>query len=198
MSRNFKKCLITGSTGSGGSYLVEHILKKDKKIKIFGLYRSSGYLNFLKKKYKKKISFYKVDLKNFSLLKKLIIYIKPDLVFHMASNANVRESFDSPVECTNNNNLITVNLLEAVRQLKLNPLIIICSTSEVYGAVKKKRYTHKGRAKYSSCQSIRCFKSFSRFNISSVLQIVSFKNNYYQNVFLYKFKTIKSLSNSLC
>ena len=138
MSRNFKKCLITGSTGSGGSYLVEHILKKDKKIKIFGLYRSSGYLNFLKKKYKKKISFYKVDLKNFSLLKKLIINIKPDLIFHMASNANVRESFDSPVECANNNNLITINLLEIVRQLKLNPLIIICSTSEVYGAVKKK------------------------------------------------------------
>ena len=56
----------------------------------------------------------------------------------MASNANVRESFDSPVECANNNNLITINLLEIVRQLKLNPLIIICSTSEVYGAVKKK------------------------------------------------------------
>ena len=56
----------------------------------------------------------------------------------MASNANVRESFDSPVECTNNNNLITVNLLENIRQLKQDPLIIICSTSEVYGAVTKK------------------------------------------------------------
>ena len=38
MNRNFKRCLITGITGSGGSYLAEHILKKDKNIKIFELY----------------------------------------------------------------------------------------------------------------------------------------------------------------
>ena len=40
MNRKFKKCFITGITGSGGSYLCETILKKDKKIKIFGTYRS--------------------------------------------------------------------------------------------------------------------------------------------------------------
>ena len=34
--------------------------------------------------------------------------------------------------------MITVNLLEAVRQLNFKPLIIICSTSEVYGNVEKK------------------------------------------------------------
>ena len=50
MNRKFKKCLITGITGSGGSYLAEYILKKDSNIQIFGLYRSNGYLNFLKKK----------------------------------------------------------------------------------------------------------------------------------------------------
>jgi GDP-4-dehydro-6-deoxy-D-mannose reductase len=138
MNRNFKKCLITGSTGSGGSYLVEHILKKNKRVKIFGLYRSKGYLDFLKNKYKKRISFFKIDLKKFSSLKKIIKNINPDLIFHMASNANVRESFDYPVECISNNNLITINLLETIRQLKINPLTIICSTSEVYGAVKKK------------------------------------------------------------
>jgi GDP-D-mannose dehydratase len=49
MNRSFKNCLITGVTGSGGSYLAEHILKKDKKIKIFGLYRSNGYKNLLEK-----------------------------------------------------------------------------------------------------------------------------------------------------
>ena len=58
LNRNFKRCLITGSTGSGGSYLCEYILKKDKKIKIHGTYRSKGFLNLLKKKYKKKINVY--------------------------------------------------------------------------------------------------------------------------------------------
>ena len=31
INRKFKKCLITGITGSGGSYLAEHILAKDNK-----------------------------------------------------------------------------------------------------------------------------------------------------------------------
>ena len=28
--RRFKKCIVTGATGSGGSYLIEHILNKKK------------------------------------------------------------------------------------------------------------------------------------------------------------------------
>jgi GDP-mannose 4,6-dehydratase len=138
MNRHFKRCLITGVTGSGGSYLAEHILKKDKNIKIFGLYRSEGYKRLLKKISKKRFFFHRVDLKDFFKLKKIVKKIRPDVIFHIASNADVRASFESPIELTNNNNLITVNLLESIRQLKQDPLIIICSTSEVYGAVSKK------------------------------------------------------------
>lgn len=138
MSRIFKRCLITGIAGSGGSYLAEYILKKSKNTKIFGLYRSKGYKNLLKKKYKNKIKFFKVDLTNYKLLNKKIKLIKPDVIFHLASNADVRGSFDFPILHAKNNNLITVNLLEAVRKSNLNPVIMICSTSEVYGNVQKK------------------------------------------------------------
>ena len=48
INRKFNKCLITGITGSGGSYLTEHILTKDNKIKIFGIYRSVGNKKLLK------------------------------------------------------------------------------------------------------------------------------------------------------
>jgi len=37
MSRKFKRCLITGITGSGGSYLAEHILKKNRNINLDSL-----------------------------------------------------------------------------------------------------------------------------------------------------------------
>ena len=50
MNRKFMRCLITGITGSGGSYLCEHILSKKEKVKIYGTYRSPGYLKYLKKK----------------------------------------------------------------------------------------------------------------------------------------------------
>ena len=138
MSRVFKRCLITGIGGSGGSYLAEHILKRSHATKIFGFRRSIGNSAYLKKKYKSKISITKIDLNNFKNLKKKISIIKPDVIFHLASNADVRNSFFEPLKFSENNNMITINLLEALKQLKSNSIIIICSTSEVYGNVEKK------------------------------------------------------------
>ena len=135
INRKFKKCLITGITGSGGSYLAEHILTKDDKIKIFGIYRSSGNKKLLKNK---RIKLFKGDLCNFKKTQKIIKKINPNIIFHLASTSNVRESFDSPKKTIENNNAITLNLLEIIRTNKINSLIIICSTSEVYGKVTKK------------------------------------------------------------
>ena len=135
INRKFKKCLITGITGSGGSYLAEHILLRNKKIKIFGIYRSPGFKNILKSK---RIKLFKGDLCNFKKTQTIIKEINPDLIFHLASTANVRESFDQPLKIIKNNNKITLNLLETIRKNKINPLIVICSTSEVYGQVSKK------------------------------------------------------------
>ena len=138
MNRNFKRCLITGVGGSGGSYLAEHILKKSPSTKIFGFYRSIGFSTYLKKKYKSKITLKKVDLRNYKELKKKLKITKPDVIFHLASNADVRNSFFEPIKFSENNNMITINLLEALRQLNSKALVIICSTSEVYGNVPSK------------------------------------------------------------
>jgi nucleoside-diphosphate-sugar epimerase len=193
MIRNFKKCLITGITGSGGSYLAEHILKKTKNIKIFGLYRSNGYKDLLKKNTNKKISFFKVDLKNFPKLKKIIQGINPDVVFHMASNADVRASFDNPIEFTNNNNLITVNLLESFRQLKQDPIIVICSTSEVYGAVTKKDVPINENQKIAPVNPYAVSKTFQdllsqvyfkSFNLKIIItRMFSYTNSRRNNLF---------------
>ena len=133
-NRIFKKCLITGITGSGGSYLAEHIKKKDKKIKIIGTSRQKN--SKISKNLKKISKIKQLNLLNFQKLKKFLINSKPDLIFHIASYADVRKSFFSPIKVINNNNKITLNLLEAVRILKISPLIVICSSSEVYGNVK--------------------------------------------------------------
>ena len=131
--RRFKKCIVTGATGSGGSYLIEHILNKKKSIKIFGFYRSKGYFDDLKKY--KNCKLIKINLLDYKNTKKQINKIKPDVIFHLASDANVRNSFDDPINNSINNNTITINLLEAVRQLNIDPVILICSSSEVYGNV---------------------------------------------------------------
>jgi len=77
-------------------------------------------------------------LNNFLKTKKIINKIKPDLVFNLASNADVRKSFDFPYEFLQNNHNSTLNLLESIRKCNLKSLFIHCSTSEVYGKVSKK------------------------------------------------------------
>ena len=135
-NRKFKNCLITGITGSGGSYLAEHIRKKDKKLKILGTTRKK--ISTIDKNLKKISKISKLNLLNYNKTKKYLKNNEPDLIFHIASYADVRKSFFSPIKVINNNNNITLNLLEAVRYLKIKPLIILCSSSEVYGNVNIK------------------------------------------------------------
>tara|TARA_A100001011_G_scaffold400027_1_gene511825 strand:- start:4803 stop:5759 length:957 start_codon:yes stop_codon:yes gene_type:complete len=133
--RKFKKVFITGICGSGGSFLAEYINNNYPNVQIYGTYRKRNFNNL--KKIFKKIQLYRCDFNNYASTKKILNKIKPCAIFHLASNADVRLSFDNPKEIINNNNNITINLLEAVRKLEINPIILICSTSEVYGTVKK-------------------------------------------------------------
>ena len=61
--RNFKRVLITGISGSGGSYLAERILNRFPEISIHGISRwhSTTTVNNLRK-IKDKISIYECDL----------------------------------------------------------------------------------------------------------------------------------------
>lgn len=163
MNRKFKKILITGISGSGGSYLAEHILKKKKKIKIYGFFRNKKNLKNLSPIAKSKISATKLDMNNYNDLKKKIKKINPDLIYHLATHAHVRESFDKPRLTTSNNTIITVNLLEAIRELKFKPLIIICSSSEVYGAVKKSDMPINENQRIAPINPYAATKSFQDF-----------------------------------
>ena len=138
INRKFKSCYITGITGSGGSYLAEYISKIDKKIKIFGTYRGKKKIDLINKKTLKRINLSKLNFDDYKSIKNFISKKKPELIFHLASNADVRFSFTEPKKIIRDNTVITLNLLDAVRECTYKPLIVICSTSEVYGLVKKK------------------------------------------------------------
>tara|TARA_B100001964_G_scaffold222328_1_gene267151 strand:- start:799 stop:1761 length:963 start_codon:yes stop_codon:yes gene_type:complete len=134
--RIFKKALITGISGSGGSYLAEYIIKNQKKTKVYGIYRkrTENLTNLIKER----SNLIKCDLNNYKKVLHSIKKINPDVIFHLASNADVKKSFNYPREIINNNNNCTLNLLEAIREAEINPIIQVCSTSEVYGMVNKK------------------------------------------------------------
>ncbi|TSC88509.1 MAG: GDPmannose 4,6-dehydratase [Microgenomates group bacterium Gr01-1014_7] len=136
----FKKVLITGITGFVGSHLAEYILKEHKDTKIYGLVRwrspKDNILGIMDQ-----INLCLGDLEDYSSLEKILSEVKPDVIFHLAAQSYVDFSFIAPISTLQANVIGTANLLESIKNLKLqekyDPIIHICSSSEVYGQVKE-------------------------------------------------------------
>lgn len=138
LKRISRKVLITGISGAGGSFLAEYIVNNHPKVKVHGISRwhSATFDNL--KYIRNKITVHEADLTDIASIIEVLRKVKPDAIFNLASYANVLTSFKTPTAVMYNNILGTNNLFEAVRILKINPIIQHCSTSEVYGQVDPK------------------------------------------------------------
>lgn len=139
ISAQIKRVLITGITGSGGSYLAEYIVRNHPGVEVHGLGRwhSTTTADNLRG-IRENVTVHECDLADLSSIIEALRKAEPDAIFHLAAHANVRASFITPTSVLSNNILGTSNLFEAVRLLKLDPVIQLCSTSEVYGQVDPK------------------------------------------------------------
>ena len=133
------KVLITGINGSGASYLAEYIVDNHPSCQVHGIVRwhsTSTSKNLAK--IKKRVSIYECDLNDLASILRVLKTVNPNYIFHIASYANVKASFDYPSVVYNNNIIGTSNFFEAIRLTGINPRIQLCSTSEVYGQVDPK------------------------------------------------------------
>ena len=132
------RALITGITGFVGSHLAEYILENHTEVEVAGFVRwrspkvnIEGVLD--------RVALYYGNLLDFPSVRSMLAEYKPDVIFHLAAQSYVDFSFLAPIETLETNIVGTCNLLEAVKQLKqsdsYNPVIHICSSSEVYGQV---------------------------------------------------------------
>jgi len=131
------KLLITGITGFVGSHLAEYLLGLAEGHQVYGLCRWRSPRDNLINVYDR-IRMLEADLADLGGLVRHMEAIQPDVVFHLAAQSYVPTSFNSPVHTLWTNVIGTANLLEAVRIAGINPVIHICSSSEVYGQVEDK------------------------------------------------------------
>lgn len=126
------RVLITGACGFIGSHLVDYIYENFPIVKIYGT-RYNPQVNL--DEIKGKVELFECDVRNKGLLKHIIKQIKPDKIFHLAAQSYPAVSWKDPVGTINDNVLGTVNLFEAIRDLKLDPVILIAGSSAEYGIV---------------------------------------------------------------
>ncbi|MEK7507147.1 MAG: GDP-mannose 4,6-dehydratase [Patescibacteria group bacterium] len=135
-----RKVFITGITGFVGSHLADYILANHPDTKIIGFLRWRSPKDNIKH-ILNKIQLEYGDLIDLSSIKSAINKHRPDAIFHLAAQSYVDFSFRAPVKTLEDNVIGTCNLLETVKELKLSskydPVIHVCSSSEVYGQVTK-------------------------------------------------------------
>lgn len=137
MKREFETALITGINGSGGSYLADYIATHWPSVELHGIARwHTNSKNNLVDAGKKALV-HECDLTDLSAVIRVLDRVQPDVIFHLASHANVRACFDTPLSVMKNNIDCTQNLFEAVRFVRPQAVVQMCSTSEVYGQVRQ-------------------------------------------------------------
>lgn len=150
-----KSVLITGQTGFKGSWLAiwlnalgakvcGYALPAPKTANNFRLSRVAGCLE----------KHIEADIRDYRRLKKCLRDAKPDFIFHLAAQSLVRESYRAPLDTFETNVGGTVNLLEAVRELKParvrsgRPCVVVVVTSD-------KCYENTGKAfAYRECDPL--------------------------------------------
>ena len=128
------KNLITGIGGFVASHLADLLLEKGEEV--YGTYRWTEDLSRIEH-IKDKIKLIPCDLNDLSSMIKSLEESNPDFVYHLAAQSYVTDSFSNPGITIQTNTMGTLNLLEAVKHTKQDPIIHICSSSEVYGQVKE-------------------------------------------------------------
>tara|TARA_Y100000816_G_scaffold292619_1_gene289167 strand:+ start:1768 stop:2847 length:1080 start_codon:yes stop_codon:yes gene_type:complete len=133
-----KKVLITGHTGFKGAWLTAVLLRN--KAKIIGISKDIPTNPSLYKilKLEKKIKDHRFDLSSYEKFKKVLISEKPDIIFHLAAQAIVSKSYKDPKKTWNSNLISSLNLLEILRKLKKNCIVVLITSDKCYFNVEKK------------------------------------------------------------
>lgn len=110
-----RKVFITGHTGFKGSWLCLWLHSLGAKVTGYALEPPTNPSLFRLSKLAELITSTKGDIRDRENLKKCMVVAEPEIVFHLAAQPLVRDSYRVPVETYETNVMGTVNILEAVR-----------------------------------------------------------------------------------
>jgi GDP-4-dehydro-6-deoxy-D-mannose reductase len=129
------KILITGGAGFIGSHLADFIVKKGFRDVYVGYWSGDSLENVAHLKGRARLV--RLDINKSEAVRKFIARIKPDLIFHLAAQSYVTESWNRPKETLETNIIGTFNLYDAVIREGTNPVIITACSSAEYGTTTR-------------------------------------------------------------
>lgn len=119
-----KRALVTGSLGFVGKYLREELEKNGYDVVGIDVRDAEKTI--------------KCDLLNADETLKAVMKVKPDIIIHLAGQADVGLSWKIPQKTFEINVLAAVNLMEAVRSTNLQTRVVLIGSSDEYGQLREK------------------------------------------------------------
>ena len=174
---NNKKVFITGHTGFKGSWLCIILSYLNSEIFGYSLKASKNSL-FIKSKIKKKLTSNTYsDINNISKLKKKLKQSQPEIIFHLAAQPLVLESYKKPLKTFTTNIIGTLNLLECVRNIKSVKSIVIITTDKVYKINKK-------NIPYKELDQLEGFDPYSASKVGAEIIVDSYIKSFFKKTVL--------------
>ncbi len=129
------KALITGGAGFIGSTLVDRLLAEDWSVDVADDLSSGNLGNLADARGvgDRRFSFHRIDIRN-AAITDLIASRKPDVVFHLAAQADVRVSVAKPQFDAEVNLVGLLNVCEGARAAGASKVVFASSGGTIYGS----------------------------------------------------------------
>jgi CDP-glucose 4,6-dehydratase len=131
-----KTILITGHTGFKGSWLSLWLTHIGAKVVGISVDIPSIPSNFIASSLEGIITDYRVDIRDLKAVSSIVSRVQPDFVFHLAAQALVRPSYESPIDTISINAIGTSNILEALKEVKKKVAVVMITSDKSYDNVE--------------------------------------------------------------
>lgn len=127
-----KRVFVTGHTGFKGTWLVRTLLGAGAEVTGYALEPPTDPSLYALTETGKDIQSIIGDIRDLDHVTSSMQEAKPEIVFHLAAQPIVRQSYQDPVDTYSTNVMGTVNLLEAVRKTSSVRSCVNVTTDKVY------------------------------------------------------------------
>lgn len=167
-----KKIFITGHTGFKGSWLCKILSNVGAEITGYSLPLSSELSLFQIADIEKDIHSITGDIRDYGSLRKAFDEAKPEIVFHLAAQPIVRDSYKYPAYTYETNVMGTVNILECIRNNSCVRSFLNVTTDKVY-------LNKEWEWGYRENDELDGFDPYSNSKSCSELVTHSYKNSFF-------------------
>jgi len=169
-----KKVLVTGHTGFKGSWLTIWLNMLGAKVIGISLDPKTEKDNFVMSGIENHIIDYRCDIRNLNDIQEIVDNEKPEILFHLAAQPIVLDSYSDPVYTYETNVMGTVNLLEAFRKSNSLRTGVFITTDKCYENLETD-YSYK------ETDPMGGYDPYSSSKGAAELVISSYRRSFFQN-----------------